>query len=52
VTGPVLIDILRPRIVVPTDFDVRYGPREARADAGSTSGRISRAKTFWLAPSR
>lgn len=28
VTGPVLIGILRPRIVVPTDFDVRYGVRE------------------------
>jgi bla regulator protein blaR1 len=28
VTGAVLIGILRPRIVVPTDFDVRYGARE------------------------
>jgi bla regulator protein BlaR1 len=28
VTGPVLIGILRPRIIVPTDFDVRYGTRE------------------------
>lgn len=28
VTGPVLIGILRPRIVVPIDFNVRYGARE------------------------
>ena len=28
VTAPVLIGILRPRIVVPVDFDVRYGVRE------------------------
>jgi bla regulator protein blaR1 len=28
VAGPVLIGIWRPRIIVPADFDVRYGPRE------------------------
>jgi bla regulator protein blaR1 len=62
VTGPVLIDILRPRIVVPTDFDVRYGAREralmlaherahlAREDLLVGAVAMIRLCLFWFNP--